>query len=51
MTVRAIEAQTAVMKLDMSNPGIIKLTPHKSTTLIKNAVTPKVTMVRGIKSI
>jgi len=46
-----IEAITAVIKFSIVNPGTTKLTPHKSTTLIRNAVIPKVIMERGIKII
>ncbi len=48
---RTIEAITAVKKFSIWKPGTMKLIPHKRTTLIRNAVIPKVIIVRGIKII
>ena len=48
---RTIEPITADKNPSISKPGTIKLTPHKRNTLIKNAATPRVIIVNGIKMI
>lgn len=48
---RTIDAITAVKKFAIWNPGTTKLTPQSKTTLMRNAVIPKVRIERGIKII